>query len=63
VNPAILIIGSGLAVASLASSVTSVREGVFAMEGQHWLMLAIVLAAGYVAGRVWATPARMVGLP
>jgi hypothetical protein len=26
-------------------------------------MLAIVLAVGYVLGRLWATPAKMVGLP
>lgn len=33
------------------------------MEGQHWLMLAIVLTVGYVLGRLWARPAQMVGLP
>ena len=33
------------------------------MEGQHWLMLVVVLIVGYVVGRVWATPAQMVGLP
>ena len=33
------------------------------MEGQHWFMLAIVLAVGYVLGRLWAKPAQMVGLP
>ena len=33
------------------------------MENQHWFMLAVVLAVGYVVGRTWATPARMVGLP
>ena len=34
-----------------------------AMEGQHWIMLAIILIAGYVLGRLWTTPAQMVGLP
>jgi hypothetical protein len=33
------------------------------MEGQHWLMLVVVLIVGYIVGRVWATPAQMVGLP
>jgi hypothetical protein len=33
------------------------------MEGSHWLMLVVVLIVGYVIGRVWATPAQMVGLP
>ena len=34
-----------------------------AMEGQHWIMLLVILVAGYVLGRLWATPATMVGLP
>ena len=30
----------------------------------HWLIVVIIaLAAGYYAGRVWAAPAAMVGLP
>lgn len=33
------------------------------MEGQHWIMLAVILVAGYVLGRIWTTPATMVGLP
>ena len=33
------------------------------MEGQHWIKLAIFLVAGYVLGRIWTTPATMVGLP
>jgi hypothetical protein len=33
------------------------------MEGQHWIMLLIILIAGYVLGRIWTTPAQMVGLP
>lgn len=34
-----------------------------AMEGQHWIMLAVILVAGYVLGRIWVAPAQMVGLP
>jgi hypothetical protein len=33
------------------------------MEGQHWVMIAIVLVVGYVLGRMWSAPAQMVGLP
>jgi hypothetical protein len=33
------------------------------METQHWLMIAIVLVVGYVLGRMWSTPAQLVGLP
>lgn len=33
------------------------------MEGQHWVMLAIVLIVGYVLGRIWTQPAQMLGLP
>ena len=34
-----------------------------AVEGQHWIMLLVILVAGYVLGRIWTTPAQMVGLP
>jgi hypothetical protein len=33
------------------------------METQHWVMLAVILAVGYVIGRLWSTPAQLVGLP
>ena len=33
------------------------------MEGQHWIMLLVILVAGYVLGRIWTMPAQMVGLP
>lgn len=33
------------------------------MENQHWVMLLIILAVGYALGRIWPTPARLVGLP
>jgi hypothetical protein len=33
------------------------------MEGQHWIMLLVFLVVGYVLGRIWTTPARMIGLP
>jgi hypothetical protein len=33
------------------------------MEGQHWIMLLIVLGLGYLLGRMWSAPAQMLGLP
>ena len=33
------------------------------MEGQHWIMILVILVAGYVLGRLWTQPAQMVGLP
>lgn len=33
------------------------------MEGQHWVMMFVVLVAGYVLGRIWTQPAQMLGLP
>jgi hypothetical protein len=33
------------------------------MENHHFLLLTVLLIVGYVAGRLWATPARWVGLP
>jgi hypothetical protein len=33
------------------------------MQGEHWIMLAVVLMVGYALGRLWSTPAQIVGLP
>jgi len=33
------------------------------MKVSGWIKLFIVLAIGYVIGRLWATPGNMVGLP
>jgi hypothetical protein len=49
-------IGVGFAAVYLTQEVTH-------MEGQHWIMLAVILVAGYVLGRIWTTPAQMIGLP
>jgi uncharacterized membrane protein len=53
------------ALSFIAAPVTiwALWKGVENMEGQHWVMLAVVLAAGYVLGRMWTTPAQLVGLP
>jgi hypothetical protein len=43
-------------------TLNALKEGI-AVEGQHWIMLLVILIAGYVLGRIWTTPAQMVGLP
>jgi hypothetical protein len=52
-----------LVTAGLGLTVLTLAHGVGNMEGQHWIMLVIILAVGYVVGRIWATPAQLVGLP
>ena len=53
----------GLAAAGFGFTALSLYQGATAMEGQHWVMLFIVLVVGYVLGRVWTQPAQMIGLP
>jgi hypothetical protein len=62
VNPALLLGGAALSAASVGFTILQIREGLV-MEGQHWVMLLIVLVVGYVLGRIWTQPAQMVGLP
>ena len=54
----VVVIGAAGTLLTLAT----LKEGL-AVEGQHWIMLLVILIAGYVLGRLWATPATMVGLP
>ena len=61
-NPTALGVGVVLAAAGAAYTIANLREDI-AMEGQHWIMLLVILIAGYVLGRLWTTPAQMVGLP
>jgi hypothetical protein len=39
------------------------KDGVKAMQGQHWVMLLIVLAVGYALGRFFPAAGQAVGLP
>ena len=55
--------GVGLAAGGAAITLIYLSEGVQTMEGQHWVMLIIILVVGYVLGRIWAQPAQMLGLP
>ena len=52
-----------LGAAGLAYTVTAIGSEVTTLENQHWIMLFIVLTVGYVLGRLWTQPARMLGLP
>jgi hypothetical protein len=61
-NPVLL---GGVVVISAAGALLTLqtlKEGIV-MEGQHWIMLLVIFVAGYVLGRLWTTPAQMVGLP
>lgn len=52
----------GFAVAGAGFTILQLLDEVSAMQGQHWVMLAVVLVVGYVLGVLWKTPAQMVGL-
>lgn len=53
----------GLGAAGLGYTLLQLGEGTASMEGQHWVMLLIVLCVGYALGRLWTAPAQMLGLP
>jgi hypothetical protein len=55
--------GIGLAAGGTALTAIYFGKGVMQMEGQHWIMLLVILVVGYTLGRIWTTPARMIGLP
>lgn len=46
---------------TLTTTRTLTKE--ISMQGTHWIMLLVAVAAGYVAGRLFAQPAQMLGLP
>lgn len=54
---------AALGAAGLGFTLLETERGVETMEGQHWVMLAIMLVVGYVAGRLWTQPAQLLGLP
>jgi hypothetical protein len=55
--------GIGLHVAGGLLMIGYLANGVEKMEGQHWVMLVVILIVGYVLGRIWTAPAQMIGLP
>lgn len=38
-------------------------QGVPAMDGMNLVMIAVLVVVGYALGRLWSTPAKLVGLP
>jgi hypothetical protein len=59
-----LIIGlTVVAVAGAATTTAALYTEGLTMQGTHWIMLLVAVAAGYVAGRLFAQPAQMLGLP
>lgn len=52
-----------LATAGTLYTLRDLGKEALAMEGQHWVMLLIAIVVGYVLGRIWTQPARLVGLP
>jgi hypothetical protein len=63
VNAAETAAAFGIGAAGLALTLVYLEQGVATMEMQHWIMLLVILVAGYVLGRLWTTPATMLGLP
>jgi hypothetical protein len=59
----LLVGGAALGAAGAGFTILELGKGVATMEGQHWIMLVIILVVGYVLGRIWTTPAQMLGLP
>lgn len=39
------------------------QQGVPVMDGMNLVMIAVLVVVGYALGRLWATPAKLVGLP
>jgi hypothetical protein len=53
---------AAIGAAGLGFTLLQTKEAL-AVEGQHWVMLFIILVVGYVLGRLWTQPAQMLGLP
>ena len=62
-NKALLIGLTVVAVAGTATTAMALYQEGLTMQGTHWIMLLVAVAAGYVAGRLFAQPAQMLGLP
>ena len=55
----------GLSAIAAFGALTSLQNfsEALTMQGNHWIMLLVAVIAGYVAGRLFAQPAKLVGLP
>jgi hypothetical protein len=58
-----VILFAALAVAGTLATASALTSEALAMNGNHWIMLVVVLVVGYVVGRMFPEPGRMVGLP
>jgi hypothetical protein len=54
---------SVVAVAGTLYSARDLTQEALTMQGQHWIMLLVAIALGYVAGRMFPQAGQMVGLP
>jgi hypothetical protein len=52
-----------IATAGTLATLQSLATEATAMQGHQWIMLLVAVAAGYVAGRLFVAPAKMIGLP
>jgi hypothetical protein len=60
---ALLVVLAAIGVFGTLQSAIAIEKEALEMNGSHWLMLVVVLAAGYIAGRMFPQPAQMFGLP
>lgn len=58
-----LLLGVAIGTAGVLYTLQTLGAEAMTMEGQHWVMLLIAIVVGYVMGRIWTTPAKLVGLP
>jgi hypothetical protein len=61
-NP--LVLGGVVVIGAAGTLLTlnTLKEGLV-VEGQHWIMLLVILVVGYVAGRLFPQLGQTVGLP
>lgn len=59
-----LVLGGLVVLAAAGAAYTVEQFGrEIVMEGQHWIMLLVILIAGYVLGRLMPQLGQAVGLP
>jgi hypothetical protein len=60
---AVIVVLAALAVAGTLHTSRALFEEALTMQGQHWIMLLVAVALGYVAGRMFPQAGQAVGLP
>ena len=61
-NATIVVVVAFVAFGTLTTAQALFTEGL-QMNGSHWIMLLVAIAAGYAAGRMFPKAGQMVGLP